>query len=70
MYLNNRRRAPAAGLVIGALLALFPLAGHALGLGKLKMHSALNEQLNAEIEFTSISEQELKGLNVTLAGRA
>src|SRR3990172_180030 len=70
MYLNNRRRAPAAGLVIGALLALFPPAGHALGLGKLKMHSALNEQLNAEIEFTSISEQELKGLNVTLAGRA
>ncbi|OGI45933.1 MAG: hypothetical protein A2637_08005, partial [Candidatus Muproteobacteria bacterium RIFCSPHIGHO2_01_FULL_65_16] len=57
-------------MVIGALLALFPLASHALGLGKLKMHSALNEQLNAEIEFTSISEQELKGLNVTLAGRA
>ncbi|BAU47866.1 hypothetical protein SVA_1291 [Sulfurifustis variabilis] len=56
--------------MLGALLALCPLAGHALGLGKLKVHSALHEPLNGEIEFTSITDSELKGLNATLASRA
>jgi pilus assembly protein FimV len=60
---------PAGRLVVGAWLALFPLVGYSLGLGKLKVNSALNEPLNAEIEFTSITEKELKGLNVTLAPR-
>jgi len=41
----------------------------ALGLGKLKVHSALNEPLNAEIDFTSITEKELKGLKVSLGSR-
>src|SRR3970040_896396 len=56
--------------IIFILMALFPIAGHALALGKLKVLSALNEPLNAEIEFTSITEKELKGLTVTLASRA
>lgn len=54
----------------GALLAFLPLASHALGLGKLKVHSALNQPLNAEIDFTSLADAELKGLNIGLASRA
>jgi len=52
------------------IMALFPAVGHALALGKLKVLSALNEPLNAEIEFTSITDKELKGLSVELASRA
>lgn len=57
-------------MALGFALALSPAAGHALGLGGLKVHSALNEPLNAEIEITSSSEKELKGLVVTLPSRA
>ncbi|BAV34178.1 hypothetical protein SCL_1887 [Sulfuricaulis limicola] len=52
------------------IMALFPAVGHALALGKLKVLSALNEPLNAEIEFTSVNDKELKGLSVALASRA
>ncbi len=52
------------------MMALFPIASHALALGKLKVHSALNEPLKAEIAFTTITDKELKGLNVSLASRA
>jgi pilus assembly protein FimV len=65
-----RKISRAGRLLLGAGLVLFPLHGHALGLGKLKVHSALNEPLNAEIDFTSISEKELKGLSASLASRA
>jgi pilus assembly protein FimV len=47
-----------------------PFASHALGLGKLVVRSALNEPLNAEIEFTSVTDKELKGLQVGLAPRS
>ncbi len=67
MHQKSRGMALALGLVVGAVLTLTPVTGHTLGLGKLKVHSALNEPLNAEIEFTSISEKELKGLNASLA---
>lgn len=56
--------------LVGAFIALFPLVAYPLGLGKLKVHSALNEPLNAEIEFTSATESELKGLKAVLASRA
>ncbi len=56
--------------VLGILFALSPLVSHALGLGKLELKSALNQPLDAEIDFTSISDAELKGLNVSLAPRA
>ena len=52
------------------MMALFPITSHALALGKLKVFSALNEPLNAEIEFTSATEKELKGLTASLASRA
>ncbi|MBI3778478.1 MAG: hypothetical protein HY274_06155 [Gammaproteobacteria bacterium] len=56
--------------MIVCMIALFPVTSHALALGKLKVLSALNEPLNAEIDFTSATEKELKGLSVTLASRA
>ncbi|MFL6624373.1 MAG: FimV/HubP family polar landmark protein [Sulfurifustis sp.] len=59
-----------AGLVLGAALALSPLAGYSLGLGKLKVKSALNEPLNAEIDISSIADNELRGLKVSVAPRA
>ncbi|MHB8535170.1 MAG: FimV/HubP family polar landmark protein [Sulfuricaulis sp.] len=52
------------------VLALAPITSHALALGTLKVHSALNQPLNAEIAFTTITEKELKGLKVSLASRA
>ena len=57
-----------AGL-LGLLLSVLPYSAHALALGKLKVHSALNEPLNAEIDFTSVTEKELKGLKAQLASR-
>lgn len=56
--------------VLLVLLACLPATGHALSLGKLKVHSSLNQPLNAEIDFTSLTEAELKGLTVGLASRA
>ena len=56
-------------MIVG-MMALLPPASHAMALGKLKVLSALNEPLNAEIEFTSVTEKELKGLSVALASRA
>jgi pilus assembly protein FimV len=53
----------------GLLVSVFPVTSHALGLGGIKVHSALNEPLNAEIEFTSVTDKELKGLNASLATR-
>jgi len=56
--------------ILGAVLIVFPFAAYPLGLGTLEVKSALNEPLYAEIDFTSITEDELKGLNVSLAPRA
>src|SRR5688500_19425478 len=61
------RLSSAARWVAVALAVFFPFAAHALGLGKMTVRSALNEPLNAEIEINSISEKELKGLQVGLA---
>ncbi len=70
MHHTNKRFPWAVGLMAGAIVALFPLAGHALGLGKMTVRSALNEPLNAEIEIDSVTDKELKGLQVGLAPRA
>ena len=56
--------------MLAVLFVFLPVTGHALGLGKLKVHSSLNQPLNAEIDFTSLTEAELKGLAVSLASRA
>ncbi len=70
MSRNWRLMARARHWMIVCMIALFPVTSHALALGKLKVLSALNEPLNAEIDFTSATEKELKGLSVTLASRA
>jgi len=70
MSRNRRGIALVSRWVLVCMLALFPIASHALALGKLKVLSALNEPLNAEIDFTSVTDKELKGLAVTLASRA
>jgi pilus assembly protein FimV len=70
MHHTNRRLPSAARWIAGALAAFLPFAAFALGLGKLTVRSALNEPLNAEVEISSISEKELKGLQVGLAPRA
>jgi pilus assembly protein FimV len=62
--------ASAVSMALGFALALSPSAGQALGLGGIKVHSALNEPLNAEIDITSASEKELKALVITLPSRA
>jgi pilus assembly protein FimV len=59
-----------ARLMLGAVLGFSPVAGYSLGLGKLKVTSGLNEPLKAEIDFTSIADNERRGLNVSLAPRA
>ncbi len=53
-------------LMLGSL-ALVPLAASALGLGSIKIHSALNEPLKAEIELLSASPADVKNLSVRLA---
>ncbi|MFQ5760248.1 MAG: FimV/HubP family polar landmark protein, partial [Acidiferrobacterales bacterium] len=73
MYVNRptKLRSRAARLfIVGAVIVMVPGVVHALGLGNLRVNSALNESLNAEIDFTSISKRELKSLNVGLASRA
>jgi pilus assembly protein FimV len=70
MYRPRRARGSVYGLgLIVALAFVLPGVAHALGLGSLKVNSALNEPLNAEIDLTSASKKELKSLNVGLAGR-
>lgn len=56
-------------ILLGTALAAVPTISYALGLGALKVKSALNEPLNAEIDFTSISKKELSKLTVALAPR-
>lgn len=53
--------------VTGALL--LPLFAHALGFGSIKVKSALNEPLDAEIELISATDDEVKDLEVKLASR-
>jgi pilus assembly protein FimV len=54
-----------------ALLALVmaPASAFALGLGEIKVNSALNEPLNAEIELVSATPDELNSVSSALASR-
>ncbi len=69
MHRSLRGVALALSLACALFLALYPTTGMALSLGRLKVHSALNEPLSAEIEILSISEKELRGLTIGLAPR-
>jgi pilus assembly protein FimV len=53
-------------LMLGALLS--PVTLYALGLGEIRLHSALNQPFDAEIELLSPTADELAALKVGLAG--
>ena len=57
-------------LLAGILLAVMPLMAEAVGLGRLKVKSALNEPLNAEIPLTDVSRREVRSLEAGLAPRS
>src|SRR5688572_25295039 len=60
-----RRHLPRLLLLMGALLS--PVTLYALGLGEIRLHSALNQPFDAEIELISPTAEELQGLKVGLA---
>jgi len=50
-----------------ALILLLPVNSYALGLGEIKLHSALNQPLDAEISLLSADSVNLQEINVELA---
>lgn len=56
-------------IVGGVLLACLPVWAQAVGLGRLVVHSGLDEPLNAEIELLAPTAQELKSLTAAMAPR-
>lgn len=52
------------------LLVLTPIAANALGFGAIKLKSALNERLNAEVEVLSPTQEDIETLKVELASQA
>jgi len=54
-------------LLAGILLAVLPVVAEAVGLGRLKVKSALNEPLNAEIPLTDVSRRDVRSLEAGLA---
>ncbi|HEY4732865.1 MAG TPA: Motility protein FimV, partial [Gammaproteobacteria bacterium] len=50
-----------------ALILLLPVNSHALGLGDIEVHSALNQPLDAEISLLSAESVSLQEINVELA---
>lgn len=59
-----------APLILSAALLWTPIGASALGLGKLTLHSGLDEPLSAEIELTAATSGELKTLRSGLASRS
>jgi len=57
-------------LLVGIMLAVVPLVADAVGLGRLKVKSALNEPLNAEIPLTDVSARDVRSLEAGLAPRS
>lgn len=50
-----------------SLLLVLPSAAYALGLGDIRLHSALNQPFNADIELLSASSSDIGSLKVSLA---
>ncbi len=59
-----------AALVMTVAIAIMPGIAHALGLGNLEVYSALNERLSTEIEFTPISNKQLRTLTAGVGSQA
>jgi len=69
MQQRVRFSAKVAAGVLSAWFLMFPLTANALGLGNIKMDSALNEPFKAEIELLSATSDDIKNLEVKLASR-
>ncbi len=54
-------------LMLVLTLGLVPLAAQALGLGDIKLNSALNQKFNAEIKLMSLSKGEIHDVRVNMA---
>lgn len=55
-------------LALASLILAGPTTSYALGLGEIRVRSALNEAFEAEIELHSTSSAEMGGISVALAG--
>ncbi len=62
---KNTLRLILSGALLGALLS--PTALFALGLGELRLNSALNQPFDAEIDIASATPDELNSIRVTMA---
>ncbi|HEY9202119.1 MAG TPA: FimV/HubP family polar landmark protein, partial [Gammaproteobacteria bacterium] len=56
-------------LSLAVMAALLPARGYPLGLGEIELNSALNQELNAEIEILSASPEDAEQLIVQLGSR-
>ncbi|MDF1582658.1 MAG: hypothetical protein P1P78_05050 [Methyloprofundus sp.] len=52
---------------IAAMTLLAPMSAHSLGVGDIKLHSALNQKLNAEIALSLSAGEELADVKISLA---
>jgi pilus assembly protein FimV len=52
------------------LLVVTPIAANALGFGAIKLQSALDERLDAEVELISPTPEDIETLKVNLASQA
>lgn len=64
VYMTNIR-----AVLLAAVLLFVPAAAYALGFGGIKLNSALNEPLDAEIDLLSATSADVNGLEVGLASR-
>jgi pilus assembly protein FimV len=56
-------------LSLAVMAALLPVRGYSLGLGDLELNSALNQELNAEIEVLSAASADAEQILIKLADR-
>lgn len=56
-------------LSLAVMAALLPVRGYSLGLGELELSSALNQDLNAEIEVLSAAPEDAEQILIKLADR-
>ncbi|MFI4921315.1 MAG: FimV family protein, partial [Gammaproteobacteria bacterium] len=57
-------------LVLTLVVAVLPGAAYALGLGEIKLNSALNDKFSADIQIVGATSDELDSLDVKLASLA
>ncbi len=58
------------GFLTACILIIMPLVANAMGFGNIKLNSALNEPLNADIGLLSATVDDVSGLTVKLASPA